>query len=115
MTITREQVKEWLRNGEEIVKCAAKDFVEYAPLETVVRWEEYSEWTTTILDADIPVKSLLVYGGGEGDGETYYIVFQVGDTLWRVDGFYQSHYGSELDYDTLREVQATQKMITVYE
>jgi hypothetical protein len=116
MTITQEQVKEWLLNDEEIVKCVGEDGdIWSATLEEIVRWGECSPDIKTIIDTDIPVESILVHGGGEGDGEEYYIVFKIGETIWRVDGWYASHHGSELDYDSLREVKAQEKTVIVYE
>lgn len=107
----KEQLLEWLKNDEKVVSVTNGDNFS---LEEVVRWEYCVGEEAKLPDGTL-VKSIYIHGGGEGDGETYYIVFQAGDILWRVDGFYQSHHGSELEYDTLREVQAKQKMITVYE
>lgn len=56
--------------------------------------------------------------GGEGQGDEYWVVFSVSDggvtRLFRMDGYYASYYGSEFDGD-LKEVQARQKTVTVYE
>lgn len=56
--------------------------------------------------------------GGEGQGEEYWVVFSVSDgevtRLFRMDGYYASYCGSEFDGE-LKEVQARQKTVTVYE
>lgn len=56
-------------------------------------------------------------GGGEGDGESMSIIFQVNDDrIYRVYGHHDSWNGNEWDdvYD-ITEVVPTQKTITVYE
>lgn len=56
--------------------------------------------------------------GGEGQGDTWYSVkyFPNHNIYIRVDGFYQSHYGTDFSgWDCLTEVTPKQKTITVYE
>ena len=49
------------------------------------------------------------YGGGEGDGETYWIVFSLTNgaskTYWQVDGYYASYDGGYLDGDPFQVVK----------
>ncbi len=52
--------------------------------------------------------------GGEGHGESCHYVFQVGDQLFRKDGYYASHYGTDWD-GSLYEVQAVERTATLYE
>lgn len=57
--------------------------------------------------------------GGEGQGETWYIVyyFPKHDVYIRIDGYYQSYNGTEF-YDgwgCCKEVKPVKKTITVYE
>jgi hypothetical protein len=57
--------------------------------------------------------------GGEGEGDTYYLVFSVTDAngdirLFRRDGYWVSHDGGYYDGPTT-EVQPVQKVVTVYE
>lgn len=58
-------------------------------------------------------------GGGEGDGEEHWIVFSVSKdeekTFWKIPGWYQSHYGGELEVDRTFEVEAAEKVITVWQ
>lgn len=51
--------------------------------------------------------------GGEGQGDTRYVVFQVGDKLYRVDGYYASWDGTTWDDPDPYEV--TPKEVTVIE
>ena len=59
--------------------------------------------------------------GGEDMGSEYWIVFSVtnlanaGDVVYyKVPGWYQSHYGSELEWDSLFEVKSVKKTISVW-
>ena len=52
--------------------------------------------------------------GGMDKGTTRWIVYKVGNRLFRKNGWYASHYGSEFDGD-FSEVRAREKMVTVYE
>lgn len=56
-------------------------------------------------------------GGGEGGAEYVWGIFQIDDTLFRVDWSYYSYHGYEIDgaLSTLRIVKPVQKMVTVYE
>lgn len=55
--------------------------------------------------------------GGEGQGETYYVVryFRDHDVYLRADGVYTSYEGVEWGWEDVREVKPKQKTITVYE
>lgn len=69
--------------------------------------------TLSLRGEDVPVTHVIQVGG-EGQGDEIWFVIQVGDQLFRKDGYYASHYGSDWDGD-FSEVRATQKTITVYE
>lgn len=51
--------------------------------------------------------------GGEGQGDDYWVVFKVGNQLFRKDGWYASYDGGELDGE-LYEVEAVQVQRTEY-
>lgn len=60
--------------------------------------------------------------GGEGQGDNYWIVFSVANlanasdvVYYQVPGWYQSHNGSELEWDNMFEVKSVQKTINVWE
>lgn len=53
--------------------------------------------------------------GGEGQGDDYWVVFKTTETgqYWRVDGWYASHHGGELDGDAY-EVFPEEVTVTQY-
>ena len=51
--------------------------------------------------------------GGEGHGEYVFIVIKVGDQLFRKEGYYASHYGTDWDGD-FEEVETYEKTVTAY-
>jgi len=57
------------------------------------------------------------FGGGEGDGETHWIVFSLskGDVKkhFRINGYYQSYDGAYLDGD-IEEVEEKEKVVKVW-
>jgi hypothetical protein len=61
----------------------------------------------------VPVTKVASFGG-EGQGDEIWVVVQVGTQLFRKDGYYASHYGSDWDGD-FEEVAAREKVVTVYE
>lgn len=67
----------------------------------------------TIRGEQVPVEFVANFGG-EGQGDDLWIVFKVGDQLFRKDGYYASYGESDYDGD-LREVRAVVKAVTVYE
>jgi hypothetical protein len=69
--------------------------------------------TVTLNGESVDVTKVADYGG-EGQGDEIWVVVQVGDQLFRKDGYYASHYGSDWDGD-FDEVFAHEKTITVYE
>lgn len=60
-----------------------------------------------------------VFGGDEGDGEEYWIVFSIKryDELigyWKIEGYYASYDGTYLDGDLYKVVQR-EKLVLVWE
>ncbi len=57
--------------------------------------------------------------GGEDCGSTWYVVYHLPkfDMFIRVDGYYQSHHGTDFwdGWDSLKIVKPREKTITVYE
>lgn len=86
------------------------------------KWRE--EWVDTytrrdkVAVPDLGLVSLAETFGGEGQGDQYYIVLRIdmeeGVRYFKVDGWYQSYAGGELD-GPLFEVTPVEKTITVYE
>jgi hypothetical protein len=52
--------------------------------------------------------------GGEGQGDEAWFVIQIGDQMFRMDGYYASDYGTDWDGD-LYEVKPVVKEVTFYE
>lgn len=52
--------------------------------------------------------------GGEGHGEYVYVIIKVGEQLFKKEGAYFSHYGTDWDGPFV-EVEPVEKTVTVYE
>ena len=59
-------------------------------------WYLANERYTITLDGT-PLRHEHTEGGFEGAGDTYYVVIEYGGRLYRIDGWYNSWDGSELD------------------
>lgn len=82
--------------------------------------EEYNEKRKEAREAffaEYDYEHLEQDGGGEGGSEYCYGVFRFGGKIYMTSWSYFSHHGYEYDYveGNLKEVQAKQKTITVYE
>lgn len=100
----------------------------WAELEGFLKGTEawYSPWSDTHHEAIPPVTHIEVRGeqvpvefvasdtGGEGHGESVWVVVKIGDQLFRKPGYYASHYGTDWD-GTLEEVQVVERTVTFYE
>lgn len=93
-----EELDEWFEGWGEI---------KYANLGSVVMHIDIAG------DTNVPVTKVASFGG-EGQGDSLWVVVQVGTQLFRKSGYYASHYGSDWDGD-FTEVRASQKTVTVYE
>lgn len=74
-------------------------------------WDEMETAQSTILGE---IKLIANVGGGEGSGETRYLVFEIGGKFYQMNGYYMSFDGSHFDGPFI-EVTPIQKTITVYE
>lgn len=73
------------------------------------------EW---LLKNNIPSWKEVEQYGGEGKGDTWYSVkyFKDYDVYLRINGWYQSHNGTDFNgWEDVEEVRPQQKTITVYE
>jgi hypothetical protein len=88
-------------------------------------WEEFYWAITTKERADAhgtktatlesgPAYSVEDFGG-EGQGETRYVVFQVADQFFRVDGYYASWDGTTWEDPTPYEVEPREVTVIRYE
>lgn len=68
----------------------------------------------------ITIEAEEVFGGGEGDGEEYYIVFSARSgadepkRYFKIPGWYQSYHGSELEIENTFEVVPGEKVVRVW-
>lgn len=63
--------------------------------------------------AGLPTVKFVDAGGGEGDGAQKWVVFSVGDQMYRMTGYYSSWDSDEWDGD-LEEVAPKQVEVTQY-
>lgn len=74
------------------------------------RWYLRENGDISIDDVTYPVEVKDEYTGGEGDWDSHtFVVFQVGDQLFRKTGRYRSHYGNDWDgpVDEVEPIQRT--------
>ena len=85
--------------------------------------EDFDSWAYIGRDEVIEVDGLKIYTkdqfGGEGQGDSYWAVLSVIDkngeeTFWKIPGWYQSHAGSELEFENIYQVVEKEKVITVW-
>jgi hypothetical protein len=74
---------------------------------------EYGEHSIILRGKSVPVTHTESFGG-EGQGEKRWVVVKIGDQLFKKDGYYASHYGTDWD-GPFREVNQVEKTVTVYE
>ncbi len=91
-------------------------FYEYGDFYTGIK---YNDCTFPVrLSDDVFITALVEEYGGSGQGDDFWVVFSVttpsGTQLFRVDGWYQSYAGGELDGDPY-EVEPVEKIVTFYE
>lgn len=80
-----------------------------------VAWErgDKAPYALTI-DGQTYVPEYVADHGGMDRGSDRWVVFKLGDQLFKKSGYYASHYGTDWDGE-LREVKPVQKTITVFE
>jgi hypothetical protein len=100
MGFTAEQVKEMVSEFEE----KNEDDDSYSVYDRLKREEE----------VEVPGLGKLIHTdsyGGEGQGDDYWVVFQAGDQYFRVNGYYASYDGGELDGE-VEEVEPHEVTVT---
>ncbi len=78
-------------------------------------WSEYG-WgdnEVTIGGVTYVTKAVERIGGGEGSGEYAAVIFSVDGRLFRKEGYYMSHHGTDWDGD-FNEVEVYEKTVTDY-
>lgn len=75
-------------------------------------WDGIGYFDITLRGETIRPKVVTDFGG-EGQGSNRYIVFRIGDQLFRKSGYYASYHGSDWDGD-FDEVEEYERTITDY-
>lgn len=108
MTINVEQeIIDWYNSFED-----ADDKADYF-------YEAWSEFQDFIYggSAELPsglTATELERFGGEGKGDQYWVVFQIGDKIYRVDGYYSSWEGANWDSAEPYEVKPVEVTVVKY-
>ena len=102
----------------------ARDFNAEHVYDSEVPYRDITDWSDfkyevseneplTIPGLDNPVFKVDSHGGGEGSGETMYVVIGIGDRFFRKDGFYASFDGANWD-GTFREVVRETHVVKIF-
>ncbi len=101
------------------MKYTAED-IEQKIIESDRSEHEYNDvldelyWENKEVKVNDVTLSYVASGGGEGDGAQKWVVFKVGEQLFRMIGYYSSWGDDEWD-GNLEEVKAIQVEVTEYE
>lgn len=99
------------REVEEAIE-STRDFYDWDE----VRWVNNGDvalYIDVAGETHVPVTTIDSFGG-EGQGDSMWVVVKVGSQFFRKNGYYASHYGTDWDGD-FSEVTPQQKTITVWE
>lgn len=77
-------------------------------------WEGWMELNHLIINDEVVPVTSVEQNGGEGEGDYCYIVFQIGDQLFKKEGYYASYDGYYWDEGDVFEVEPWQVLTTVY-
>lgn len=111
MTFTKQDVENAL-NDEQF-----ESYSEWAKRWSIIDagdWYELSsgKGRVTINDTEYEWESVK-HIGDEGQGEYAAVIFSIDGRLFRKEGYYASHYGTDWDGD-LDEVEVYEKIVTDY-
>lgn len=105
MTYTAQQLSEIIDSVYDVEDDEFEDETGYEN-----PWDAIHDETVTIQGVTFEhVESF----GGEGDGDTAWVVFKVGDQYFQKDGYYASYDGFYWDGD-LYQVESYQKVVTAW-
>lgn len=119
MTVNIEQeILDWYNVNDIGVEASSVDSEVwnefYESLHTKAHTETY-DWAKTAVLPSGPAYIVEDVGGGEGDGEERYVVFQVADQFFQVDGYYASWDGTTWEDTTPYEVKPKEVTVIQYE
>lgn len=110
--VTTDQVKQEIIDWYS-AKYGSDEDREYESFERA--WEEFREYLYgNGIDLPSGRAKLVADFGGEGQGEELWVVFSLGDQLFRVDGYYASWDGSNWDGAEPYEVEPVPVVVTQY-
>jgi hypothetical protein len=116
VTDITQEILDWfnVNDTEEVSDSISEVWDEfYETLSTKEHIEKY-EWAHAPVLPSGPA-FLVEDFGGEGQGETRYVVFSVGEQFFRVDGYYASWDGTTWEDPTPSEVIAKEVTVIRYE
>lgn len=77
-------------------------------------WHEAGDAAVELPSLGITTEPIEDFGG-EGMGDSVYVIFKIGDQFFKKDGYYSSWNGTDWDEgEPLHEVAPAQEMVTVY-
>lgn len=78
--------------------------------------DELDGWRNDPPELELPSGSakFVKRYGGEGKGEKYWVIFSVGDELFKVDGYYSSWDGSSWDDAEMYKVEPVEVTVIEY-
>lgn len=79
-----------------------------------LKWQKDGAKETLTLRGEVIEVEKIDDFGGEGQGDSIWVVIKVGDQLFRKDGYYLSHYGTDWDGE-VTEVKPVERTVTFYE
>jgi hypothetical protein len=112
-----QEIIDWFNESDDVEKVETLDYEVwgefYETLSSKERVEKFDWATTPVLESG-PAYLVEDIGGGEGEGDERWVVFSVGDNLYRVSGYYSSWDGTTWEDTTPREVEAYEVSVTRY-
>lgn len=105
---TAKQVK------QEIIDFTKAEYFEKAWPDFL---EELKDWSSTPPEVQLPSGTAKFFKryGGEGLGEEYWVIFSVGDELFKVVGYYSSWDGSSWDDAEIYKVEPVEVTVIEYQ
>ena len=119
VTNITQEILDWfnVNETEEVatnIDEAWEEFYDNLSSKEYVEKNAGNKWGTTAVLPSGPAYVVEDFGG-EGQGETRYVVFSVGDQFFRVDGYYASWDGTTWEDPTPEEVVAKEVTVVRYE
>lgn len=102
---------------QEIIDWYNKEVNEHSKVEYFdAAWPEFVEaiWGSGTEELPSGTAKTLDEFGGEGQGDQRWVVFSVGDTIYKVEGYYTSWEGDNWDNAEPYEVEPVEVSVTQY-